>query len=84
MSEQEPSKELPRNSNVKEQKSALFGVLGHVLVVSRNKFDRETASNSDRQKWGRLIVSACEAYARLLQTTELEALSERLDKIEGR
>jgi hypothetical protein len=52
------------------------------LDVSREKFDKEKASNADRQAWGRLILGVVQAYGKLVETAELEALAERLDRIE--
>lgn len=78
----ESSGQLPVNSNLKERKTSLYGCLGHVLAVSLKKFDKETASNSDRQSWGRLVVNAVQAYGKLLESAELEELAERLERLE--
>jgi hypothetical protein len=71
------------NSSAKAQKKPLFGILGHVLVVSKQKFDMERASNKERQAWGRLIVAAVEAYGKLLQTQQLDDLEQRIEVLEG-
>ena len=63
-------------------RKALFSQLAHVLIVSREKFDMEKAANRDRLAWGRLIVSASEAYGRILQTVSLEELEQRVQKLE--
>jgi hypothetical protein len=42
----------------------------------------EKAANGDRLKWGRLIVSGVEAYGRLLEGVQLEALEERIRALE--
>lgn len=63
---------------------ALFENLSHVIDVSRQKFDLERASNSDKQKWARLLIAGCEAYANLLETSKLEKLEERIANIEQR
>ena len=79
---QESSEHLAVNLNLKESKSRLFGCLERILTVSGEKFNMQKASNADRQKWGRLIVSCVEAYGRLLETAQLEALEERLTRLE--
>ena len=68
---------------VAEQRRGLFSLLSHVLVTSRDKFDKEKASNADRQKWARIIVSGCQAYAEILKTVELEQIEKRLEKLES-
>jgi hypothetical protein len=60
----------------------LFENLSHVIDVSRKKFDLERASNADKQRWARLLITGCEAFANLLETRKLEALEERLAQIE--
>lgn len=72
------------NIDVKRLRKGLFSYLGHVLSVSREKFDKEKASNSDRQSWGRLIVSAVQVYGKLLEGAALEELEERVDALEGK
>jgi hypothetical protein len=70
------------NLNQNEHRRVLFNVLRHVIETSREKFDKEKAANRDRQSWGRLIVSGIEAYAKLLEGTQLEAIERRLDVLE--
>jgi hypothetical protein len=60
------------NFSPEKRRETLFGLLGHVLVSSKEKFDREKASNDDRLKWGRLIISGVEAYGCLLKDVQLE------------
>ncbi len=75
-----------RNLSSTEEKtnsfSGLFDNLSHVIAVSRKKFDLQRASNSDKMKWGRLIVQGCEAYGRLLEASKLEAIEARLERLE--
>jgi hypothetical protein len=68
--------------NLEDKRETLFGVLHHVLSVSCRKFDYEKASNADRLAWGRLIVSATQAYGKLLETVEIEELLERVERLE--
>lgn len=70
------------NSDLKTARTGLFTHLDHVLSVSREKFDKEKASNGERRAWGRLIVNCVQAYGRLLETSQLEDLAERLDALE--
>jgi len=70
------------NSDLKEARTGLFNHLDHVLSVSRIKFDKEKASNGERRAWGRLIVNAVQAYGKLLETSALEELTERLERLE--
>jgi len=76
----EPSESV----NAKDQRKALFGILAHVLTVSRGKFDVGNATNGDRQKWARIIIAGVEAYGNLLKTVELESMEERIEKLEER
>ncbi|MGD0496090.1 MAG: hypothetical protein ABSB28_08615 [Candidatus Bathyarchaeia archaeon] len=78
------SGEVTENFDVKGHRTALFSQLAHVLVVSKNKFDKECAANRDRQAWGRLIVTGIEAYAKLLETVQLDVLEKRVSQLEGR
>jgi hypothetical protein len=71
-----------RNFNVKSHRKALFSQLAHVLVVSQEKFDMEKASNRDRQGWARIIIAGAEAYAKLLEAVQLEALEKRVARLE--
>ncbi len=70
------------NFNAKEHRTSLFSTLEHVISVSKTKFDKEKAPNSDRQKWARVIITGVEAYGRLLHDVDLEALEERIRKLE--
>jgi hypothetical protein len=73
--------ETSSNQAVKTRKK-LFSTLDEVLKTSKEKFDKQKASNSDRQKWARIIISAVAAYGDLLKDVELEGLDERLSRLE--
>ena len=60
----------------------LFDNLQRVIEVSRDKFDREKASNGDRQKWARILVVAISAYGDLLRDRTLEDLVVRVEALE--
>lgn len=62
----------------------LFDNLSHVIDVSRNKFDLTRASNSDKQRWARLLIQGCEVYGKLLETAKIEDIENRLEKIESK
>jgi len=70
------------NFNAKEHRQGLFSTLEHVINVSKTKFDKEKASNSDRQKWARVIITGVQAYGSLLHDIENEELEERIRKLE--
>lgn len=77
-----PTEEDAENFDGKKRRSALFGMLSHVLLTAEGKFDMEKASNGDRQKWARIIISGVEAYARLIQASQTDDLEERVSKLE--
>jgi len=60
----------------------LFENLSHLIDVSRQKFDLERASNSDKQKWARLLIQGCEAYGKLMETAKIEEIEVRLESLE--
>ena len=62
----------------------LFENLSHVITVSRYKFDTHRATNNDKMKWARLLISGCQAYADLLETVKLESIEKRIQVIEER
>ncbi len=61
----------------------LFENLRHVIAVSRQKFDLERASNSDKQKWARLLIQGCEAYGKLMETAKIEEIEARVSELEA-
>ncbi|MCW4053558.1 MAG: hypothetical protein NWE84_01375 [Candidatus Bathyarchaeota archaeon] len=72
-----------RNSTAKPSGfQLLFDNLAHLIDVSRKKFDLTRASNSDKQKWARLLIQGCQAYGVLLEKRKLEDLENRLQKLE--
>ena len=73
--------ESSSNQAVKDRKK-LFQTLDAVLKTSQIKFDKQKASNSDRQRWARIIIAACSAYGDLLKDVELEGIEERLCRLE--
>jgi hypothetical protein len=75
LEQQEPIMQQRENFNPTEQRETLFRVLRHVLAVSLEKFDKEKASNADRQKWAHIICTAIQTYGNLLKDSELEELA---------
>jgi hypothetical protein len=70
------------NSNKKEQRGKLFGYLDNVIAVSQTKFKMEKAPKDDRQAWGRIIVSAVQAYGKILNDEDLEEVKQRIEVLE--
>lgn len=70
------------NSSGKNRRTGLYNLLDHVLGTAKEKFDKEKASNADRQRWARLIVTAIEAYGHLIQASQGDDLEERVTKLE--
>lgn len=56
--------------------------LEHIIDESRRKFDMQTTSNSDKQKWGRLLITAIEAWAHLSEASDVNEILDRLVKYE--
>ena len=79
MTEQEsdsPSKEI-------SPFHALFENLNHLVAVARKKFDVEQTKNSDRLKWGRLIVQAATAYGQLYEASKIDEIEARVKALEA-
>lgn len=68
---------------IQAQRKALCSNLAHIITVSREKFD-ERAANAERQRWGRLVITGIEAYARLLEVSALENLAARVERLEAK
>jgi hypothetical protein len=67
--------------NPTEKREALFSCLSTVLAVSMEKFKMETKKDCDRRAWGRLIVQGSQAYAKLLETVQLDELMKEIEAI---
>ena len=72
------------NLSEKKQRKPLFNLLYHVLAVSTRKFDMEKASNADRQRWARIIISAVQGTGELMKDLELEEIEKRLELLENK
>lgn len=70
------------NLDLREQRKRLFSLLNHVIQTCTEKFDREKARNSDRQKWARILINCVDSYGKLLETSALEDLENRIDDLE--
>jgi len=60
----------------------LFNALDVVLETCQEKFARQKARNTDRQRWARIIVSTVATYEVLLKDSELEEIEIRLSHLE--
>ena len=72
------------NLDVKKHRKVLFGCLGEVLKVSREKFNKNKKSDAARRSWGRLICQTVKTYGSLLETVQLEELNERVEALEAK
>ncbi len=70
------------NLEPKKQRDKLFRCLSGVIDVSKTKFDMEKASNSDRQKWAKVIVAAVQAYGKILNDADIEQVKQRHEVLE--
>lgn len=68
--------------NPKKARETLFSHLKFSLRVCREKASKKKALNKNRQKWIRLLVFTVEAYAKLLDSVQLQELEERLEALE--
>jgi hypothetical protein len=69
-------------SNSTEQRIRLFQVLDLIIKVSEEKFRKVTASNPDRQKWARVLVSTIECYGKIMTDSQLDDIVSRIEKLE--
>ncbi len=70
------------NLNSAERRNSLFAYLGHCIRLSHEKMNSKGNSDSAKQAWGRLMVSAIGTYGSLVKDVELESLKERLSNLE--
>ena len=67
----------------KNDNSKLKGYLDGVLRVSEKKFSYEQKADSNRIRWGNLIVKCVKAYGELVKNEELEELRKEIDQIKA-
>ena len=65
----------------KNDNSKLKCYLDGVLRVSEKKFNYVQKADSNRIRWGNLIVKCVKAYAELIKNEELEDLRLEIDQI---
>ena len=65
----------------KNDNSKLKGYLDGVLSVSETKFNYAQKADSNRIRWGNLIVKCVKAYGELIKNEELEDLRLEIDQI---
>jgi len=63
-----------------KQKAVLFSHLDAVLNLARKKMDMVTTSESNKQKWTRILVSAVDTWGNLLRGVEIEDRVLNLEK----
>jgi len=63
-----------------KQKAILFTHLDAVLTLARKKMDMVTTSESNKQKWTRILVSAVDCWGNLLRGVEIEDRVLNLEK----
>ena len=80
--EQETSQKPTSNPNSAERRNSLFAYLGHCIRLSHEKMSSKGNSDSAKQSWGRLMVSAIATYGGLIKDAELEDIEERLVLLE--
>jgi hypothetical protein len=79
------NKTQPRGINTKGSPfQGLFENLSHVIDVSRKKFDGNHITNSEKMKWGRLLINAASAYSSIYEMSKLDDLEARIRALEQR
>jgi hypothetical protein len=80
--EQETDQKPTSNPNPAERRNSLFAYLGHAIRLSHEKMTLKGNSDTAKQAWGRLMVSAIVTYGSLIKDVELESIEERLTVLE--
>ena len=80
--EEETGQKPTSNPNPAERRNSLFAYLGHAIRLSHEKMSSKGNSDSAKQAWGRLMVSAIGTYGSLIKDAELEGIEERLSLLE--
>jgi hypothetical protein len=80
--EEETGQKPTSNPNPAERRNSLFAYLGHAIRLSHEKMSSRGNSDSAKQGWGRLMVSAIATYGCLIKDAELEGIEERLSLLE--
>ena len=70
--------------NEKDRREPLFQHLDSVLKVAQKKFKTDKRENSERIRWGSLIIKAVHEYGYLLKSEEIEIrISELEEKLKS-
>ncbi len=80
--EQETGQKPSSNLDPAERRNSLFAYLGHAIRLSHEKMGSKGNSDTAKEAWGRLMVSAIATYGGLIKDTELEDVEERLQLLE--
>jgi hypothetical protein len=81
--EAETEQKPTSNPNPAERRNSLFAYLGHAIRLSHEKMSSRGNSDTAKQSWGRLMVSAISVYGSLIKDAELEDIEERLSVLEN-
>jgi len=81
--EQETGQKPTSNPDPAERRNSLFAYLGHAIRLSHEKMSSRGKSDSSKQAWGRLMVSAIGTYGSMIKDAELEDIEERLSVLEN-
>lgn len=82
MSTEEPAQKPMENLQAKRLRKSLFGHLSHVILLADEKIDSKGNSDRAKQGWCRVLISAVAAGGALIKDSEIQELSERLDRLE--
>lgn len=73
--EQETGQKPTSNPPIAERRNSLFAYLGHAIRLSHEKMGSKENSDSAKQAWRRLMVSAIGTYGSLIKDAELEDIA---------
>ena len=80
--EQETGQKPTSNPDPAERRNRLFAYLGHAIRLSHEKMGSRGNSDTAKQSWGRLTVTAIATYSSVIKDAELEDIEERLVLLE--
>jgi hypothetical protein len=72
----------PENTKPKKALAELYPYLDEVIAIAQGKIKIEKKADGDRQAWARIIVSATQAYGKLIEASEIDEVKQRIDALE--
>jgi len=72
----------PENTKPKKALAELYPYLDEVIAIAQGKVKIEKKADGDRQAWARIIVSATQAYGKLIEASEIDEVKQRIDALE--